>query len=99
MDIIITKKYYITSTKVITLDEWKEILYTYDYYVFLFEYKLSGTDVKYYLSPLTGEFNGVKGVIEIHSNKNNFVLKDGELEELINGNTPYKHIIMEEIHD
>ncbi len=93
------KKYYITSTKFITLDEWKEIIYVYAYYIFILEYKLSASDVKCYLSPLTGEFNGVKGVIEIHSNKKNFVLKDGELEELINSNTPYKHIVVEEIHD
>jgi hypothetical protein len=94
-----TKKFYITTTNYTTLDEWKEILYAYDYYVFLFEYKLSGTDVKYYLSPLTGEDNGIKGVIEICSDKKNFVLKDGMLEKLINSNTPYNYVIMEEIHD
>lgn len=94
-----TKKYYVTSTQFITLDKWTEILYVYAYYIFLVEYKLPGTDVKCYLSPSTEEFNDIKGVIEINSDKKNFVLKDGELERLINGNTPYEHIIMEEIHD
>jgi hypothetical protein len=94
-----TKKYYVTSTKFITFDKWTKILYVYAYYIFLFEYKLSGTDEECYLLPSTEEFNGIKGVIEINSNEKNFVLEDGVLEKLINSSTPYDHIIVEEIHD
>lgn len=93
------KNFYITTTKSISLCEWTEILYVYTYYIFLFEYKLSPSDVKVYLSPLSEERYAIKAVIEMHSNKKNFVLKDGELEELINHNTPYDYIIVEEIHD